>query len=327
MQETEDNVGGTADKLGGLANTVKGAMKATVAGLAIGAAGLASQVPVVGELVSGLGAIVDSLALKLDSKLRPSLNKITNSFFDIAAAIDEGNYGKVKQEIADLTTELTGLDSISPETILTSLQDGIATATNSLIDSFVEFEEGVSAEDFEGLFLKIGSFLKAGIVNAFDILKNDIDYGELFKSVIKIIGKALVGLAGAFETAVITPIGEYFLGLIELAGGWGQAVLQNFLNGIRGFTAKVVQGVVKVINGIIDGINTIINKLPDEIQSELGIETFGKIEAPSEDDLGGISQDFIGSVATGANKIFLDGQRVDNNQGRFRKDSLTRRGG
>ena len=37
--------------------------------------------------------------------------------------------------------------------------------------------------------------------------------------------------------------------------------------------------------------------------------------------------DFIGSVGSTASDIYLDGSRIDDNQGRFRKDALSRRGG
>jgi len=327
MQDTKENVSGTAGALGGLASKVKGAMKATVAGLAIGAAGLASQVPVVGELVSGLGAIVNALAFKLDAKLRPALSKVTDSFFNIAAAISEGNYGQVRQEIAGLVKEFTGLNELTPESILRGLINAIGNGLSQITQAFTNFEQNITAGDFEDFFLRVGSFLKTGLVEVFKTARDDIDWSSLLVSIIRFIGKALVGLAGAFDTAVIDPIVGWFMELVGKAGDWGKALLQNFLSGIRGFAENVVQGIVNVINTIISGINTIIEGLPNEIKSKLDVETFSKLEAPDSGDMTALSEEFIGSVGSGVNKVFLDGAEVDNQQGRFRKDSLTRRGG
>jgi len=310
MQDTKENVSGTAGALGGLASKVKGAMKATVAGLAIGAAGLASQVPVVGELVSGLGAIVNALAFKLDAKLRPALSKVTDSFFNIATAISEGNYGQVRQEIAGLVKEFTGLDELTPESILRGYQNAVGDALNTVTTAFTEFEQGLTAGDFESLFLRVGSFLKTGFVNAFKVLKNDVDWSSLLVSLIRFIGKALVGLAGAFDTAVIDPIVGWFRGLVGEARQFGVDLIRRFIEGIKSRAVNIAEtiGGAEIAGGV--------------TVADIAGGASGAFQTASN-----TGDDFIGSVGSGATKVFLDGAEVDNQQGRFRKDSLTRRGG
>lgn len=77
----------------------RGAMKATVAGLAVAAAGLLSQVPIIGELFQGLVAIFRAVAIQLDQRLRPAIQPIVQGMFELAGAIAEGDWDRVRDMV------------------------------------------------------------------------------------------------------------------------------------------------------------------------------------------------------------------------------------
>ena len=88
-----------------------------------------------------------------------------------------------------------------------------------------------------------------------------------------------------------------------------------------------------VINGIINTINRALDVLPDEVTSRVGVEQFDRVDFSTdlgrgrgEEATGGTS-DLYGSVGSSGGGTYIDGRRVDDAQGRYRRGNLTRRGG
>jgi phage-related protein len=93
-----------------------------------------------------------------------------------------------------------------------------------------------------------------------------------------------------------------------------------------------------IIDGLVSGLKNAITSGGSKIKELLGLDdistsgvssnafNFDSISTGNLDTSVSGGNDFIGSVGSGDNKIFLDGREIENNQGRYRKDALNRRG-
>jgi len=81
---------------------------------------------------------------------------------------------------------------------------------------------------------------------------------------------------------------------------------------------KGIKSAAGAVQDIVEGINLTAGVTIGDVAG-----TAGEIAGAASD----AGSDFIGSVGSEATSVFLDGSKVDNNQGRYRKDALARRGG
>ena len=310
-KETTDQMSEQSEEMSSFAQSFQGSMSAILAGLGVAAAGLLSQVPVIGEAFSGLTAVVDAVALRLDSVLRPVFGPITNGLIRLAdiIATADGAFGlfldsiiligTVLGTIAGIIATVSTLASAFAGTFSTlatvgSVVVGVLTTIVSII-GIVPLAIGAA---IVGLALLAWHF-REEIVNAISAAIEGI---QNFASKI-----------GPAVSSALQVVRDKFTDLVADARGWGRSLIQRFIRGIKSLVGNLrgIIGDTEIAAGV--SVNDITGAAGD-IASSAGDAASG-------------ASDFIGSVGGSANKIFLDGQRVDNNQGRFRKDSLTRRGG
>lgn len=89
FEQTADTAEESAEELDQWSRKWRGAMNIIVASLAIASAALLTQIPVVSDLMDGFRAILESIALKIDEAVRPALQGVVDSLFDLAIAIDQ----------------------------------------------------------------------------------------------------------------------------------------------------------------------------------------------------------------------------------------------
>jgi len=109
---------------------------------------------------------------------------------------------------------------------------------------------------------------------------------------------------------VVKRITGAFTSLVDKAKDWGKSLIEKLVKGIKSAAGAV--------QDIVEGINLTAGVTIGDVAG-----TAGEIAGAASD----AGSDFIGSVGSSAANVYLDGTRVDDNQGRYRKDALARRGG
>ena len=312
LEESTEQMEEQSNTLSDLSKEFDGAMSAVVAGFAVATSGLLSQVPVIGETMGALGGVLDAFAFQIDGVVRPALARFNNFLFDTQAVIyeAEGAFGA-----------FLGIASLIGSAIV-----GVVTA-------------------FAGL--KIASLgLVAGLKAT----------GAALLAVAKAVGAFVVGLISLPALAAAAVVG-----LLALAVFFREDLIKALKKGwekISSFASDVKQAASEIANDAADGFKELVTqagKIGEQIIDELVSKikagasrlksAVNNLDLPGGVDVGdltgglggglgaglggggssGGSSDFIGSVGSSASKIFLDGSRVDDNQGRFRKDALNRR--
>ena len=318
LADSTDEMDGSAEAMAALSQKFKGAMATTVAALAVGMGGILSQVPVMQELADSIGAVIDSIALKLDEKLRPTISDVTDEVYDFADAIAESD--------SNLEILLAGIETVF------EIEDII-------IEAGVDFVLDFSQDDID----PVESVSKV-IATWFEIKTDDVDLpvDTLAKGIELWIedsldrARELLSLSTVDD--VIDDIGGKFDSMVDDAIDWGEGLFDSFEQGLRNkkdSAVDFVEGIVEDIRGYLPGSNAETGPLSDLKASGAALPTtFAQgitgasqaSERATENALNG-PDNFIGSVGGGGGNIYLDGSRIDDNQGRFRKDALSRRGG
>jgi phage-related protein len=301
-----------SESMSDLAESFSGAMTAVVAGLAVASAGLLSQVPVIGEAMSGLGAIVDALAFKMDGVLRPVLGPISDFFFDVADAIFEAD-GAMGAFIGTAATIATILLSVVGPAILLASKLGLVSVSMGSVASVAGTVVGAIGT-VVGAIASLPVVLAAAVaaVAAF-VVAYLTNWNGVRDKTNAILGDIFNTIQNVFNNVAQT-VGETFDSLVASARDWGESLMERFISGI--------QSLIGNLRGLIGNVQLAAGVSVSDITGAAGGAISGGASAASEG-----ASDFIGSVSGGATKVFLDGAEVDNQQGRFRKDSLTRRGG
>lgn len=295
--DTKDELEDTSEQFGSLSEKFRGGMAAIVGGLAIAATGLLSQIPVIQESADGLGAIMDSIALKLDSSLRPAVNGANNELFNTADAVSQA-----EGPLDAFGTALMGIGDAAQITAVEALRGAIKDIFGIKVPKgFLELPLNVLQLDAKGV--------KNNIEEIFNV-----ELGE------NIIGNIITGIqnkAKSLKTKaknVAGEVGDKFDNLVDGAKQWGKDIISNIVSGVeeKASNLKSAVGSIKVAGDIT--INDIANETLDGGGG-------GGSGASGE---GG--NDFIGSVADAAPKIFLDGTKLNDQVGSYRKDALNRRG-
>jgi hypothetical protein len=292
-EETTDELDETAAGLGGLSKKFGGAMGAIVGGLAVAVGGLLSQVPVLGELSDGIGAVINSIAFKIDKRLRPAVSSVTDELFDLASDIDESD--SIADVFLDTLQSLQGIRDIvitaSVDFVIEGdLEDAINLPNISkLIALYIQEQTPAIDMPVDGLATAIRYWLEFAVVKPIQ----NFSFADAFQSIRN-------RLSNGFDSA------------ISRARKWGRDLISRFVDGInsklpslRGILSNISLGGGVTVGDLATGVDA---------TSTIGGGGNG-------------NSSFIGSVANGASKIFLDGTSIEDNQGRIRKDALTRNGG
>lgn len=275
FEESSESVGESAGFLSDFSEKFKGAAGVVLAGLATVTAGLLSQVPVIDEAMSGLFSIFDALILRLDERLRPAINKVTTTLFDIADAIleAEGPLGTLI-DIVLLGAVAFGLLA-GAVAIYAGAQFLAATAIGATV-------------------LAAAPLLAVLAVIALAIGVLAVAWQENWFGIRDIAADAVEFLTGVFEDLVAfltdmwnDPIGttfefiELFLGAVGRGVNAVRAVFEKFWARIRtGFEILfdlIVGGAKRWANTFVSivesAINTAIRAIPGFIRTKLGLST------------------------------------------------------
>jgi hypothetical protein len=226
-------------------------------------------------------------------------------FFEVANAINTGDWSGVEQEIKNFDKALSNINFEA------GTEDIINFAVNTLDTIITEFNkasENITAEDFQ----TAADFFLDAYVTAIERGVKEIDWSEFIGNVVNMIGKAIVGSGRAFYNNFRIPfqimLYKALNNALDGAEEWGENLIQEIKKGIQNEASELRKAVesIELTAGVTVG----------DVASDASI-----IAGAAE----GEKNDFIGSVQRDANQVFLDGSRVDDNQGRYRKDNLNRR--
>jgi len=302
-EEMEDQAGAMSD----LSEKFQGAMSVAVTGLAVAAGGLLAQVPVLGEAFDGLFAIVQAVAFQIDSVLRPVLTPLTNLFLDIADAIYEAD-GAMGTIIGVAGTVATILGTIVGPALLVASKLGLIGSVSGAVIAAGKLLVGVLAAVASAISLP--AVAVAALIAGLALLAY-----HFREEIANAIGTAVAFLKDFATRAkqaandVVKRVTGAFTSLVDKAKDWGKSLIEKLVKGIKSAAGAV--------QDIVEGINLTAGVTIGDVAG-----TAGEIAGAASD----AGSDFIGSVGGGATKVFLDGSRVDEQTGRYRKDSLTRRG-
>jgi len=303
--------------LSDVAQTFKGSATAIVTGLAVTTGFLLSRIPVLGELTSGLVAIFDALAFQLDKRLRPVISPIVDGLFDLASAIYAGDWQEAKAIIGDFVSALRNFN-----------WNSILTAAKGALNGVIQFVKD----------LQLVETVRSKLRNFFDVGENQSIIGQAANKLGTFIGNVISGLPGG-EIAV--KLGGVFLsGLGALTDFAGSATekISNFLDALTwsSLISTIVSNLREKSQQLTDGIKKLVqdvgwaevgsafagafaNSILDKIGSEPSLPPEATANTTSSSG-GTINSSSATPLVT------LDGEAVNDNQGRHRKDTLTLRG-
>jgi len=308
LSENTEQMDEQADALSDMSKKFQGAMAAVTAGFAIVTGTLLRRIPVLGETASAFGAILDAVALKMDSVLRPALNRVNNFLLDVAATIFEANgaFGTLIGVVGVVVTALLGIASAVLAGIAGFLALGGSLGT-------VTAAAGTLIAGIKALLVALGSLISlpavivAGLAILAFMFREEI-YNAIQTAIAAFrdfVPKAMVAVRN-----VVKRVTEAFTSLVDKAKDWGKSLIEKLVKGIKSAAGAV--------QDIVEGINLTAGVTIGDVAG-----TAGELAGAASD----AGSDFIGSVGSSAANVYLDGTRVDDNQGRYRKDALARRGG
>ena len=308
VEDSTEEMDDQAEAMSDLSEKFQGAMSVAVTGLAVAAGGLLSQVPVLGEAFDGLFAIVDAVAFQMDQVLRPVLTPLTNLFLDIADAIFEAD-GAMGDIIGVGGTLAAILGSIGGPALLVASKLGLIGSVSGAVIAAGKLLVGALAAVASAISLPVVAIaaLVAGLALLAYHFREEISNAiqTAIAAFEDFVPKAMLAVR-----SVVNRVTSAFTSLVSKAKEWGRSLIERLAQGIRDASG--------IVRDIVEGINL-----------TAGV-TIGDV-AGTASDLGSAAadagSDFIGSVGDTASNIYLDGSRVDDNQGRYRKDALSRRGG
>jgi len=310
VNESTESMSEQADQISGLTESFQGAMATAVAGLAVAAGGLLSQVPVLGEAFAGLNALIDAVAFQMDKVLRPVITPLTNAFFGLAEIIFEAD-GAVGTAIGTFATV---------GTILAIVGAAVAAAAVKIFGFAAVWGEVVAAAKIAAgvigsAIATIGS-LPAVIIGAIAaIAAFAVAYLTNWRGV-RDKTNAIVGEIVQFVKAGFGRLTTWFsntwaANLISDAVQWGKGIIDSLIEGIRNGVGR--------LSDFVSGIEVAPGLTLGDVSGSVNL-------GGGSTSSGGSGGDFIGSRSGGRMNVYLDGREVENNQGRYRKDALNRRG-
>jgi hypothetical protein len=285
-----------------------------------------------GELFDGLVAVFDAVAFQLDQQLRPAIAPVVDGLFDLSDAIFAGNWGKARDIIASFVNRVRNLD-----------WQGIFETVKSTFFRVANFIGNLNLID------RFRSTLK----RMFNIAQDQSLIGTAIQKIKNFIVRVVRALPGG-QLAI--ELGSLFLDGLEALVDFAQKAtvkVQNFLDGLTwtAIVGTIIKALREKSKQLTDGI---VNLVRDVNWGKVGAELAYQFQEAMEEALQGrllggfenpvptgdntsfvegsdSSSDsgdgFIGSVGDGAINISLDGDKLNDNMGRRRKNALSRRGG
>ena len=339
MDELEESVSGVGDALkkqasgmSGVAKAFKGAMGAVVAGLAVSTGFLLSRVPVLGEMMDGLVAVFDAMVFQLDQKLRPAIAPVVDGLFDLSDAIFAGDWDKARDIIGSFVTGVKNLDWAAIFATVKGVFNRIRTAIGNLnlISRFKStIRSMLNLEQDQGILSTAATKIKNFLVSVIKKLPG----GELAVEAGSLFITALDKLTD-FAQQATTKIQNFFDELTWLA------IVGTIVQKLREQSKVLTDGIVDLVRDV--SWTRVGGELGSQFRDALGDAIQGRIESgveipgPTEESISIAEESssssnsgdgFIGSVTDRATNIFLDGDKLNDNMGRRRKDALSRRGG
>lgn len=310
VNESTESMSEQADQMSGLTESFQGAMATAVAGLAVAAGGLLSQVPVLGEAFAGLNALIDAVAFQMDKVLRPVITPLTNAFFGLAETIFEAD-GAVGTAIGTIATIGTILATVGAAVAAVAVKIfGFAAVWGKVVAA-----AKIAAGAIGSAIAAIGS-LPAVVVGAIAALaafavayltnwrgvrdKTDAIVGEIVQFVRDGFGRLTTWFSNTWAANLISDAVE-----------WGKGIIDSLIEGIRNGVGR--------LSDFVSGIEIAPGLTLGDVSGSVNLGGGGT-------GSGGSGGDFIGSRSGGRMNVYLDGREVENNQGRYRKDALNRRG-
>lgn len=314
-EQTKDSMKETGESMGEIQQRFQGAMGAIVGGIAVSTGFLLSRVPVLQETIDALGAVFTSMGLRIDSLIRGPMTALNTILFDVSEffAQADGAAGALADTLSVIIPTVGAAVAAFAAYKISAL--GIAGAVSALIGALKGAAlaiggviAGVSAltVGIVAAIAAIGAFIVAYLTN----WRNARDKTDA------IVARIIEFVTTGFNT-LKTRVIEAFDDIIGRAVDWGQSLISRFIRGIQ----NKLGDLRSTLSNIASGIASVIPGVGGSVDLSLGSGGGGGSGS------GGLSnQDFIGSVGGSSPAVYLDGSRVDDNQGRFRKGSLTRRG-
>jgi uncharacterized protein YoxC len=262
VDETTEKVDDQGSKLSGMARKFKGAMGAIIAGIAVGAAGVLSKVPSLGGVVDGLAAIFDALALQLDGELRPTLNKISTAFFDIARAIAKGDYDKAVKRLKELVKNLLDVEDLDAKTVIAKLQSIIADGLGELLGFITKTLNNIPQRDIEKALTSLIELIRFGITNGLKLLKEEVDWKALLSALLRFLGRAARASAPVIDKKIVQPLTKFIENnwrdwlddAIKLAHGLIQTLIKGIKERMPIWKQRVKDYITKKAENILDDL-------------------------------------------------------------------------
>ena len=378
LQETSDQMDELEEDLADSANAMdeqasafnrfsrrlKGVVGALVASLAVSTGFLLSRVPVLGELVRGLVSVFDALAYQVDKRLRPALGPIIDQFYELSAAIYEGDFDQAANIVGDIATAIQdAVSQIDVGNIFNSIGNAITTfLDNQGIGGELEstlvtaVANGISAlASIVGQVAKELTQLLVTIVKEVNwetvVEQVRVEFaalGDQFTSVAEDVAGSINWLSVA--KTIVTTLAKAIFGLLK-AGASASGVVLLFQAGVK-IAQRIIDGIVStlrdidlgamidagesIIDGIIQGIK---NRLPDLNDM---LSRIPGIDSVDTSDVGGVDPRMQGprpnypgdspndSGYTGMSpnsvRVEIDGREVARSTDKYRDNNTSRRG-
>jgi len=308
VKDSTEEMNDQAEAMSDLSEKFQGAMGAIVTGLAVAAAGLLAQIPILGELFGALGAVLDAVAFQLDRVFRPVLAPVTDLILDLADAIfeAEGPLATLAATVTGLAVAFTAI--VGPILVVAAKVFSAAKVMGAL---------AAAGKVVIGVLTAIASAISLPAVAVAALIAGLALLAYHFREEIaNAIGTAVAFLKDFATRAkqaandVVKRVTEAFTSLVDKAKDWGKSLIEKLVKGIKSAAGAV--------QDIVEGINLTAGVTIGDVAGTVG-------------EVGGAAADagsnFIGSVGQSASDIFLDGDKLNDNMGRRRKNALARRGG
>jgi phage-related protein len=322
LNEAKGEMQDTAGSFGDLAGKFKGVLGAITAGLAVGVGGILTQVPVLGQAMNGLKAVFQALGFQIDDELRPFISDLSKEFFDLSGAIADGDYEQVRKELQDIGNVLGQIDvgaavdeisqalgklteGINFEQVAKDITDFRNDLLNDIIDAISNFADNLTADDVEGASDSIITVLK----DSLSTLITEVDWFQLLKSIIQLMGKITEGVAKSIKNEIVDPllnkIEEKFNEAIGDAKQIGKDLITKIIEGLKDKIPDLESEISDLPGGsvLLEGADTLAEGA-DTVQNQTTNFVRGKTSTPP---------------------IRLDGRRLDEQTGRYSFDRAARR--
>jgi len=250
LNEAKGEMQDTAGSFSDLAGKFKGVLGAITAGLAVGVGGVLTQVPVLKQAMGGLKTVFQALGFQIDKALRPFISDLSKEFFDLSGAIADGDYEQVRKELQDIGNVLGQIDvgaavdeisqalgklteGINFEQVAKDITDFRNDLLNDIIDAISNFADNLTADDVEGASDSIITVLK----DSLSTLITEVDWFQLLKSIIQLMGKITEGVAKSIKNEIVDPllnkIEEKFNEAIGDAKQIGKDLIAKIIEGLK----------------------------------------------------------------------------------------------